>query len=210
MFKSVIFKIFVILLIIALLFTFSEDIENLNIQETILETTTVQGAILAIFVFFILKSIFFFIPILLIFISSGMVLPLPFAVLVSTIGFGLELSLTYIYGYYLGNDFAQNILSRYKKIEDKINNAKNEITTAFFLRLLPVGIEPASFLMGAGGYKFVHYLGASIMGGWPRILLYVVIGNSLAASISLFSMVQMLVLLAGWIVLMIYFKRQFA
>ncbi|MGM0420290.1 MAG: VTT domain-containing protein [Bacillota bacterium] len=162
-----------------LLYYFWEDIQALQINKIVNDVDNRLNAIIIILSFFALKSLFFFIPLFLIFISSGMVMPIIPAAFVSILGVGIEFSLTYIYGYFLGAEYVERLISKNKKFKEVLNyRLDNNIRVAFFFRLTPVMPEAVSLVLGATGSNYLEYILASIMGIIPKLLIFTLIGNA--------------------------------
>lgn len=185
MFKKTGFKILIASLMFIALYLFWDDIQALQIQEMVNDVENIMVASLIILGTFTLKSLFFFLPLFLIFISSGMILPIIPAALLSILGVTIEFSLTYLYGYFLGTDLVESIVSKYPKFDEILSyRSSNNIKVAFFLRLAPMMPEPVSLVLGATGNNYIEYILASIMGVMPKLLIFTLIGNAVINPIS--------------------------
>ena len=197
MYKDLFLKIIIAVFLLFLLYFFWEDIQSLNIQELLTNTQNQLKAALIIIGLLMVKSIFFFLPIPLVFLSAGMVLPAHLAVVVCSVGLFFEISLTYFYGYFLGKDFVQRLISRDNRIMKKLES-NNDILAIFFLRLAPVAVEPVSLIMGAGNRDYWHFAGASIMGLMPKMIIFIMIGDTLKSTISIGKIITFIILISMW------------
>lgn len=185
MFKKTGFKILIASLMFIALYIFWEDIQALQIQRIVNDVDNTLVASLIILGTFSLKSLFFFLPLFLIFISSGMILPIIPAVILSILGVTIEFSLTYLYGYFLGTDFVEKIATKYPKFEEILSyRSSNSVKVAFFFRLVPVMPEAVSLVLGATGNNYLEYILASVMGMIPKLLIFTSIGNAIVNPIS--------------------------
>ncbi len=180
MLKKTGFKILIASLMFIALYLFWDDIQALQIQELVNNVENIFVASLILLGTFTLKSLFFFLPLFLIFISSGMILPIIPAAILSIVGVTIEFSLTYLYGYFLGTDLVEKIVSKYPKFDEIVSyRSSNNIKVAFFLRLAPVMPEPVSLVLGATGNNYIEYILASVMGVMPKLLIFTLIGNAI-------------------------------
>jgi len=201
MYKKIIIRVVFILLILIIIFNFRTEIQQLDIPGYIDSIETGYWTVLIILGFFVLKSVFFFIPVFIICFSAGMVLPLYWAVPLGYIGYALEISLGYVYGYFLGNNAVNRLTNRYPRLQEIVEKKyKNELRVTFFSRLTPLAIEPVSLLMGAGGGSYKNYIGASLLGMAPRILIYTLIGSTVVNPFTTNLMVAVILLLLVWVV----------
>lgn len=208
MYKKTILRVLLVVLVLFTAFIFREELQQLDIQQIIQETETGYWAAVFVVGFFLLKSVLFFIPLFILCFSAGMVLPVHFAIPLCILGFTAEIALTYLYGFLLGNDFVDKLVSRYDKLEEIVENSDDEeIKAAFFARLSPLAIEPVSLLMGAGGFKFSHYIPASLLGMTPRIFIYTIIGSAVVQAVSQLAIILAAILLVIWLVTILYLKN---
>ncbi len=204
MYKKTVLKIFLTLILFFLIYSYWENIQALDVQEFIAGLDNIFYAVFILLGFYTAKSIFFIIPLLALHIASGMVFPLYLAIPLSSLGFVLEISLTYFYGYFLGNDFVENILSRHAKFRQLLDyNMDNDLYIPFLLRITPVAIEPVSLILGASGNFYWHFILGSLMGALPKIVLFTMIGDAIVnpvtrGSLATFVIVGLLWLLAAY------------
>ncbi|MGM0414434.1 MAG: TVP38/TMEM64 family protein [Bacillota bacterium] len=207
MFKKTGFKILIASIMFLLLYLFWEDIQALQIQKIVNDIDNTMIASLIILGAFSIKSLFFFLPLFLIFISAGMILPVIPAALLSILGITIEFSLTYLYGYFLGTDLVENIVSRSSKFEEILKyRSSNNIKVAFFFRLVPVMPEAVSLVLGATGNNYIEYILASVMGIIPKLLIFVSIGNAIVNPISQMDIIVFIGSILIWLVALKLFQ----
>ena len=190
-----------------ILFLFWDDLHQLNIQEIVSETGNRTTAALIILGLFTAKSIFFFIPVVLIYTSTGMVFPLVTAILINILGLFIEFTLTFFYGYFLGYEYVEKITDKHEKLKKVLHKNREKITLPFWLRLSPLALEPVSLLFGATGKNYLHYIGASLMGAIPKLLTCTLIGNAVVTPVTTFSIIQLVAAFLIWIVAIYVFKK---
>jgi uncharacterized membrane protein YdjX (TVP38/TMEM64 family) len=206
---SLFLRILLGIIIIVIFFVFWEEIKNLKIEQLIKDNDDQLTAIMIIIGLFLLKSIFFFIPAILIFISTGIVLPTHLAIIVCTLAVFFEISLTYFYGYFLGENFVEKLMNKLNTKNMIKSRWDNELLIIFFLRLSPMAIEPVSLLIGANHYKFWEYIGASIMGLLPKIILFIMIGDTFKNNVTFVTVFTFIIFISIWFIGTFYLKKNY-
>lgn len=157
---------------------------------------------------FMSKSVLFFLPAKVLYIFSGMALPLYIAVFLNALGIFLEISLTYFYGYMLGNTYVERLMSRYAKFKKLLEyNMEQDLKVTFLLRLAPVAIEPVSLMMGASGNHYWRYVLASLMGIAPKLLFFTMVGNALIYPVNVYTILGFVSIILLWGLLLWLLKR---
>ena len=138
-------------------------------------------AALVMILFFLCKSLSIFFPVTVLCIASGLLFPLPAALLVVTIGLGLGTVVMYWMGRWQGRASVDKLLARYPKAQHLQDiQSSNVFFFTFTLRIM--GLLPCdvvSLYMGATGADFWPYLGGGMLGFLPLIVLEVCIGQSI-------------------------------
>jgi len=200
-------KIIIIIVILGILFYYRGDIRQLEIRKFVSNIDNPYYIPIAVMGLFLLKSIVFFLPLKVIFISTGMFLPLYIAIIINFLGFILEISSTYIIGFIIGREFVERLIQkskRFKKILDY--KANNEFDLIFALRLIPVGVEPVSLFMGASKNDFFTYISASLLGMLPKLLLFTLIGDLILSDINLLKILINIILIISWLLMVKYYN----
>ncbi len=138
------------------------------------------AAICVILLVFALKSVTFVVYGGLVYAASGIMFSLPVAIIVNTIGTALMVSIPFFIGKKAENGTIDKIVDKNPKLtvlRDVPN--KNELFISFFVRLL--GILPGdlvSIYLGACGISYGKYITGSLIGLFPSVLSFSVMGMS--------------------------------
>lgn len=198
-----ILRVVIILIGLLLIVNNWQEIQSLNISDLMSRSENTYKTIAIILGIFMIKSILFFLPIPIIYISVGMVLPLYMAIAVNLIGITLEITLTFFYGRFLGLDFVEKLTSKSKKLRRGMElNNQNDFVITFLLRLVPFGIEFVSLMLGASGNYYHRYLLASLMGITPKLIVFTIIGNAITYSITLWTVLLFTIAMGAWVMFM--------
>lgn len=139
-------------------------------------------AVLLLLLFFALKSLTFVMPISVLYLASGVIFPSVLAVLVSTLGLAITITVPYWIGRYSGNDAVQEICRRYPKAEQVAEyQEKNTFFACFITRI--VGFLPAdvvSLYFGACGIAYPLYLSAGVAGSLLSIVTTTLLGEKIS------------------------------
>ena len=143
-------------------------------------------AALALIFLYAVKSLSVVFPLLVLYISAGMVFPLPAAVAANLAGLFVCVTIPYLVGRFSGQELVDRLEKRYKAIARMDEFKKhNEFFCAFFLRvinMLPGDI--VSIVLGASNMKFGRYALGSLLGLLPTMLAATVLGESILEPLS--------------------------
>lgn len=207
--KYNILRIGIVLIGLLIILLSWQDMDNLNIQDIVSSSENIYKTIIIILGIFMIKSVLFFIPIPIIYLSVGMVLPLYMAIAVNIIGITLEITLTFFYGRFLGRDFVDKLATKSKKLKKGMElNNQNDFAITFLLRVVPVGIEIVSLMLGASGNFYHRYILASLMGIIPKLIVFTIIGNAITYSITLWTVLLFTLAMGAWIMFMLELKKR--
>lgn len=166
--------------IAALIIIKYDFLKNLDIAAILGSSSSVLIAAGSVFAVYLLKGITFVIPASVLYIAVGMALDTWQALAVNFIGVLLEFSVSYLLGIILGGQFVNRKLRGNKSAEkmlavyDKYENLGLVIT-----RLAVFPIDLNSVFLGSMRTPFLKYIGLSLLGISPRIILYTVLGNKI-------------------------------
>lgn len=135
------------------------------------------GIIIGLFAF---KSLTFFLFSGILYAVSGILFPLPAALLVNTIGTAVMASLPYWIGRSKGQKLLHQLCEKYPKLEmlRSIPN-QNEFSISFLIRLLGcLPLDVVSMYLGASGICYNRYVLGSVLGLLPQMIAYTVMGMS--------------------------------
>lgn len=135
-------------------------------------------AALALLALFAVKSLSIFLFCGVLYAASGILFPLPIAILLSIAGSAIMSSIPY----WLGSQAAQLILARYPKAA-YLHDLRSGNDFFFVLVVRLLGILPAdvvSAYMGAAGVRCRDYLPACILGFLPSCILFPIMGMNIS------------------------------
>ena len=158
-----------------------EKLKNIDVRALVEASTNMIIAIATIWAIYLVKSVLFIIPAMLIYVSIGMAFPPATACLISLVGIILEVTVTYLLGLFLGGPYVNKLLSKTKPGQKVLDMKLNEnFPTLLVIRALPVfPIDFVSLFWGASRCKFLKYFVASVVGIMPRVILFTIIGDSI-------------------------------
>jgi uncharacterized membrane protein YdjX (TVP38/TMEM64 family) len=136
------------------------------------------GLIMALFA---VKSVVAFIPFSVLFISSGMVFSAQVAMGVSLLGFALLISVKFLWGKKFGGGNAHKLavksksITRFMDLKGKGN--KWMLVVLRFVPFVPVGTISRAY--GATEMKYLPFVGLSVLGFLPRVVLWSFVGSNI-------------------------------
>lgn len=158
-----------------------EKLKNIDVRALVDASTSLVIALATIWGVYLVKSVLFIIPAMLIYVSIGMAFPPVTACLISLVGIILEVTVTYFLGVFLGGPYVNKLLSKTKPGKKVLDMKLNEnFPTLLVIRALPVfPIDFVSLFWGASRCGFIKYFAASVIGIMPRVVLFTIIGDSI-------------------------------
>ena len=151
--------------------------------ESVLQASPQNMLLAALFLLllFALKSLSVFIYSGILFIASGILFPLPAAILVNLLGAAVMVSLPYWLGRQVGGELIDSIARKYPKTASlRQLQMENELFLSFITRM--VNILPSDVLslyMGASGVHYGKYLLGSVAGMLLTIITFPIMGSSI-------------------------------
>ncbi len=137
-------------------------------------------AVLVMLGLFLLKSITFLIYGNILYAASGILFSLPAAVFLNIFGSMIVASVPYFMGKKAGAGFLNTLTLKHPKLSVlKDIPQKHPLSSSVMIRLL--GILPGdlvSMYFGAGGASFSRYLAGTLIGLFPSIMIFSVMGMS--------------------------------
>lgn len=157
-------------------------LSNLTVDDILhLRPDNLFLAAAAIIGLYLLKSFSFFFPLAVLYVSTGIIFPFYWAVLVNLAGVGVCFSLPYTLGRFAGKGFVDILMSKYPKAERiKQLNINNQLFSSFFLRVISVlPGDVVSLFLGAMGVSYAKYLLGSVAGVFPSLLAVTIMGTNI-------------------------------
>lgn len=159
-----------------------DTLTHLDMRTLAASAPSLPAAVSAVLGVYILKGFVFVIPASLFYISVGMAFELLTAVAVNLAGILLEVTVSYVFGRFLGGAYIGKLLQS-KKGGQKIlemQSRRSGAASVFVMRLLPVfPIDFVSLFLGGSKYPFVKYLLLSVAGIAPRVVLFTLLGDTI-------------------------------
>ena len=125
-------------------------------------------------------SVFFYSGIL--YAASGLIFPLPAAMLVNALGLVVMISEGYLNGRFLGSDLVGTVSEKYPKITPilKLEDKKPFLFTLLLRMMKIINFDMGSMYMGATRASFIPYAGASFLTVIPELILFAVVGKGIS------------------------------
>lgn len=155
-----------------------------------------------------IKSVLFFLPIQLIYITSGIMFPMKVAILLCLAGLLIEISLTYYIGKWAGKNTVDGLVAKNEKLRIWLEAYKtNEFSGIFWARLAPFSVEAVSLILGSANAKYERYILASLLGSFPKVVLFILVGTLVSHPQFGINVLVFLLSVCGWMLMVIYLMR---
>lgn len=159
-----------------------DTLTHLDMRTLAAAAPSLLAAVLTVLGVYVLKGLVFVIPASLFYVSVGMAFEPLTAVAVNLAGILLEVTVSYVFGRFLGGAYITKLLQSKKGGQRilEIQNQRSGAASVFVMRLLPVfPIDFVSLFLGGSKYPFVKYLLLSVAGIAPRVILFTLLGDTL-------------------------------
>ena len=163
--------------IIALIIWKYKALTNLDVRSLIDGIPVIRAAATILGVYFI-KGITLIVPASLVYIAVGMSMKIVPALCVNIVGIIIEVSVTYLMGIILGGPYVTKKIKSMKKGEKILSiYEKHEKAGIFLIRIIGFPIDFCSLFFGAMRVRYLPYLGLSLAGILPRVILFTILGD---------------------------------
>lgn len=178
---SVILRIAVAVTIFVAIVMNYETLKNLDLRALVDSIGVIWYAYLAVAGVYVLKSVVFVIPAMMIYVSVGISFDTGTALVINLIGLIIEVTITYFLGKFLGGEYVSKLLEKNKGGKKLLGmKTKTKNSFLFIARVVPAfPIDFTSLFIGSSNYSFFPYLLISVLGIYPRVLLFTIIGDSI-------------------------------
>lgn len=159
-----------------------DTLTHLDMRTLAAAAPSLLAAVLTVLGVYVLKGLVFVIPASLFYISVGMAFEPLTAVAVNLAGILLEVTVSYVFGRFLGGAYIGKLLQSKKGGQRilEMQNKRSGAASVFVMRLLPVfPIDFVSLFLGGSKYPFVKYLLLSVAGIAPRVALFTLLGDTI-------------------------------
>ncbi len=138
-------------------------------------------AALVLLLLYAVKGVAVFIYGSILYAAGGIMLPLPLAILVNTLGTVIMTTIPYFIGKSGGMQKIERLSADHPKLQMVMDiQSKNDLFVCFFIRI--VGLLPADMVamyLGASGIKYSRYILGTVAGLFPSIILFSIMGMSI-------------------------------
>lgn len=168
-------------------------------------------AAVAIFLVLCIKTILPIIPLVVIYVAAGVLLPTPIAIIVVTLGLAVESTLGYLIGKRFGMGYVERLAGKSKRAEILLQRQEDHaFSFAVIIRILPgPPSDVTSMFFGAIEMPYPTFLVASLLGYSARMLPLIIIGESAKDPFSPFFVVSAtMVLLVAFLTIWIHRKMR--
>lgn len=157
-----------------------DKLSNIDIRSIVANSPSVALAVLSVLGIYGVKGAVFVIPASLVYISVGMAFPTAQAVAINLCGIAVEITVSYLFGLFVGGEYVNGLLKKSKGGEKILAlEDKNKFASIFVIRFLPVfPIDFASLFFGSMKIPFFKFFLASLLGIAPRVILFTVLGDA--------------------------------
>ena len=155
-------------------------------------------AFFTVIAFFVIKSVIPFVPLSVLFISSGLVFPAPLAAAINILGFAILVSAKYAWGKKFGGGSAHRVLVKSETVYDFMDlGGKGNWWMLVILRFVPfIPINTVSRIYGATAMDYWRFCLFSVLGFLPRIITWSIIGVNITDPFSVKFMAPIIILLS--------------
>ena len=173
-----------------------DKLTKIDMRALVAGAGSTAAAVAVIIGVFAVKSVLFIIPASMIYISVGMAFPTASAIAINLAGIALEITVTYLLGWFLGGEYVEKRLKG-SKAGDKVlalGDGK-KLSALFLVRFLPVfPIDFVSLFLGATKLPYWKYALISLGGIMPRVILFTILGDGIYDYIPMDKIVLVIVL----------------
>lgn len=178
---SVILRVAVALVIFVAVIMNYDTLKNLDLRALVGSIGVIWYAYFAVIGVYALKSVVFVVPAMMIYVSVGISFDTGTALVINLIGLIIEVTITYFLGKFLGGEYVSKLLEKNKGGKKLLGmKTKTKNSFLFVARVVPAfPIDFTSLFIGSSNYSFFPYLLISVLGIYPRVLLFTIIGDSI-------------------------------
>ena len=204
-------RIAVSVVIIALIIWKYDELKNIDVRTIVDSAGSFGVAVLSILGVYLIKSITFVVPASIVYIAVGLAFNPIVAIIINCVGIMIEVTSTYFLGRIMGGKSVIHKIEGTKYGYKLLSmQSKNKFSALLAIRFLPIfPIDIVSLLLGATRTSFGTYIGASLGGILPRVILFTLLGDGLYKFIPMQKLVIVAVIivpvaLAVWVVRYIF------
>lgn len=173
-------KISVALIIVIFVALNYKRLVNLDLRAVVSGSSSFFITAIIIFAIYILKSVTFVVPAIMIYLSVGLMFETKTALIINAVGLALEVLITYFLGRFLSGEKVNEIINKNKAGQKLLSlyEGKKKFSFLIIVRALPVfPIDFTSLFLGSTRLSFIPYEIVSILAIMPRVALFTIFGE---------------------------------
>jgi uncharacterized membrane protein YdjX (TVP38/TMEM64 family) len=207
----IIISIILILIIVIGIFKRSAPL-SLETITNILSYTKESSAqtILVILTIYTIKPIVMIIPLVAIYIATGMIFPTFYAIMISYVGLTIEMTLGFFIGRKISKSKVFETLSENKYASKIIQfGNKNSILSSFMVRVVKgPPADLTSMFMGSTGMSYIQYILGTLLGVTPGMIPVIFMGSAVYNPLSAKFITPLLIYIIFMIITFVLFRRR--
>ena len=167
-----------------------------DVEGFVLDLRDVRMIILVVFLLYIVKSVLSFIPLWLMILISGAVLPMHISFAVNIAGMVVLVSIRYWWGRRLGGGQLERLLGLNRDIRSFLEgDSKGKPWLLFLFRVVPsFPLNPVSQIYGVMGFDFLDYILISLLGFLPSLIMYTIVGTNAYRPLSIPFLIPLIII----------------
>ncbi|MEA1975541.1 MAG: VTT domain-containing protein [Bacillota bacterium] len=138
-------------------------------------------AIITFLILYLVKSLSIVFPLMILYITSGIIFTPIYGILVNIVGLFISLSVPYWIGRFCGRDLLDKLTLKYNKLEKlQIAKTKNKWFVSYILRMIGIiPVDIVSMSLGAIKVNYKKYISGSLIGLLPKMIIQTYIGEAI-------------------------------
>lgn len=175
--------IILLIVLIIVLFPLFKGLEVSDILEYSPESPLL--AVLILLGIYCLKAVVVFIPVIILYVSTGIMFPTGWAIALTYFCLLCEMNIGYFIGKRLGSEKVAALMERNNRARQLLSYHENNNSTACFIaRILPLPFDLVNMFFGATGTRYPQFIAFSLLGLTPGMIPYVLMGNAASNPLS--------------------------
>lgn len=180
------FKYIPIVLLVIIIIIFLPRLKVLEVTDILKYSP--ESPLLAVLILlgiYCLKSVVVFIPVIILYVSTGIMFPTGWAIALTYFCLFLEMNIGYFIGKRLGSEKVAALMERNNRTRQLLSYHENNNSTACFIaRILPLPFDLVNMFFGATGTRYPQFIAFSLLGLTPGMIPYVLMGNAASNPLS--------------------------
>jgi len=175
--------VILLIVLIIVLFPLFKGLEVSDILEYSPESPLL--VVLILLGIYCLKAVVVFIPVIILYVSTGIMFPTGWAIALTYFCLFCEMNIGYFIGKRLGSEKVAALMERNNRARQFLSYHENNSSTACFIaRILPLPFDLVNMFFGATGTRYPQFIAFSLLGLTPGMIPYVLMGNAASNPLS--------------------------